>query len=458
MTEPRRNAIWLGTLLSIIAASNIAASFGIQWLTVSRLGIGIQTDAFYAGATLPQILSTLVLDPLIFALVPYFSALGYQDRKTCAWFLLMGGLLLSSLAAGVIFIAAPGLMPWFVPGFSTEALNLTVELARIQSLGVIGAACFAVLACFHQSGHRFVRTALAALFCCLVGWGFLMVGLDRWGVRFAAWIQVFVLGGPALLLLPSMRPVPVLSWSDGIGHVRQLGRRVRPLVLSSAYIRSGFVVDRFLTSFLDQGSLVMLELVWRTLTALVRVLNQGIVTPILPRLTGLAVNGQWDQHRKLLLQRLCWMGGGSTLLFLAVGAAPALWVSEEVWAMWSRTLGSALGPHDLHGLWMILTCGSGILLCGGIHNMLLSAFYSEGDTSLPARIEMITSTVGLVMKAVGMMLGGLIGIALAISLFYLLNTLVLAAALARKLKSRGLPRTSMNPFPLLSAKAPPPSL
>jgi peptidoglycan biosynthesis protein MviN/MurJ (putative lipid II flippase) len=90
--------------------------------------------------------------------------------------------------------------------------------------------------------------------------------------------------------------------------------------------------------------------------------------------------------------------------------------------------------------------------------MLINAFYSEGDTSLPARIEMVTSTVGLAMKAVGVMLGGLIGIALAISLFYVLNTLVLSIALARKLKSRRFPGTSLNPFPLLNAKGPPPSL
>ena len=57
------------------------------------------------------------------------------------------------------------------------------------------------------------------------------------------------------------------------------------------------------------------------------------------------------------------------------------------------------------------------------------------------------------MKTVGVMLGGLIGIAFAISLFYALNTsLVLRIALARKLKSRRFPETSLNPFPLLSAK------
>ena len=49
-----------------------------------------------------------------------------------------------------------------------------------------------------------------------------MVGLDRWGVRYAAWIQVFILAGPAVILLPSLeaRPIAVLgvTRSDSSGN------------------------------------------------------------------------------------------------------------------------------------------------------------------------------------------------------------------------------------------------
>ena len=43
----------------------------------------------------------------------------------------------------------------------------------------------------------------------------------------------------------------------------------------------------------------------------------------------------------------------------------------------SATLGSALVPGDLHTLWITFVCGSGILLCGGVHNLLINAFYRK---------------------------------------------------------------------------------
>ncbi|MBA2487212.1 MAG: hypothetical protein H0V35_14185 [Nitrospira sp.] len=458
MSESPRTSLLLGTSLSVIAASNIVVSFGMQWLTVSRLGIGVQADAFYAGATLPQMVTALMIDPLIFVLIPYFSGLAAHERHAFAWFLLIGVILCSSLIAGTMVIFSPIIVPWFVPGFSPEALHLTVELARIEAIGLVGVACFTVLACFCHSHQRFVWAALSSLSCCFIGWLVLIVGLDHGGVRLAAWIQVFVWGGPALLLLPAIGSIPRFSWVDELERARKLWICFRPLVFSAAYTRSGFVVDRFLTSFLDQGSLVILELASRTLTALVRVLNQGFVTPILPRLTMWAVDGQWERHSRLLRHRLGWIGGASVALFVVIGIIPA-WVSaEEIWARWSGVLSGSLGPHEFRTLWLVLLCGSGVLLCGGVHNLLINAFYAEGETWLPARMECVTHTTGLVMKVVGVMLGGLMGIAMAVSLFYVLNTIALGIALRRRLRTRGGLACAVSFLPMFREKVPPPLL
>ncbi len=458
LPELPRSGLWLGTMLSLIAAGTLLASFGIQWLTVSRLGIGIQTDAFYAGATVQQVISTLVMDPLMFVLVPYFSALTRDERITFGWFLLVAVFLSAGLFSGVTAVFAPVIMAWVVPGFSPEAHSLAVELTRIQSLAVVGLSCFTVLACFCQAGKRFLWPALAALFCGVFGWALLWIGLDRWGVRYAAWIQVFILAGPAVILLPSLEARPLPSWADEVGKLRQLWSRFRPLVLSSAFIRSGFVVDRFLASFLDQGSLVILELAGRTLTALVRVLNQGITTPILPRLTLWAMNGQWEPHARLLRHRLAWIAGIGGLAFLLISFVPSVVLSEEIWARASATLGGALTPGDLRTLWVTFVCGSGILLFGGIHNLLINAFYTASETALPARIEMLTHTAGLAMKTVGVLLGGLMGIAIAISLFYALNTITLSVALRRAVGRRGVPDDSLSAPASRPSGGPPPVL
>ena len=339
---------------------------------------------------------------------------------------------------------ASTVIPWLVPGFAPEALELTVELTRIQAIGLIGASCFTVLTCFFQSESRFLWAALASLLCGCIGWLLLVVYLGYGGVRFAAWIQVFVLCGPTILLVPCLGQRPKFRWTENLHRVRKLWARFAPLLGSSVYIRSGFVIDRFLTSFLDQGSLVMLELVWRMLLALVRILNQGIVTPILPRLSVLAGQGAWGEFSEILYSRLKWIGGISALLLLSLSLLPSVMQGEEFWAALSRTLGGAIVPENIRSLWVIFLCGSGVLLCGGLHNMLSTAFYTDRETSLPARVEMVTYTLGLVMKGIGVVEGGLVGLAIAISISYVLTTIVLAAFLFKRLKACRLLETSIK--------------
>ena len=80
-----RNALGLGMGLSLLTAAQLLSSFGIQWYTVAHLGAGPDTDALYAGTTLLQLLSVVVMDPLSFVLVPLLSARPEDERRRLAW-------------------------------------------------------------------------------------------------------------------------------------------------------------------------------------------------------------------------------------------------------------------------------------------------------------------------------------------------------------------------------------
>ena len=67
------NGMRLGTSLCLLAAGQLLASFGIQWYTIARLGVGSDTDALYAGSTLLQLCSAVVLDQVSFVLVPLLA-------------------------------------------------------------------------------------------------------------------------------------------------------------------------------------------------------------------------------------------------------------------------------------------------------------------------------------------------------------------------------------------------
>ena len=430
-----RNGLRVSVSLSVLTAGQLLTSFGIQWYTIARLGAGAETDALYAGSTLLQLFSAVVMEPLSFVLVPLLSARAEAERRLVAWPLFIGvAVLFASLTLG-LFGAVPYLVSAMVPGFSESTRELAIELTRIQLTGLVGVACSTVLAAFYHARNQFLWTGSAFLLCSLIGWCVLFLGLSQAGVTLAAWVQVFMCGGPAVLLLKIVGGWPRASIPVDTHFFRDLWTRMRPLVLSAAYLRTGFLADRFLTSFLAPGSLVILELTWRVLGAMVRVLNQAVVTPVVPTLAKLAEAQAWETFATLSRDRLRWMGvisGVALAVFLLVaffGQNIGVWmgVRPDEWAL----TGDVFGTLRL----TLLAC-AGMLVCGGLNHVLVNAFYAEGEMSTPAKVEALASTAGLLLKGLGFFMGGLMGIALAISMQYALTSVLLGSIFYRRLTAR----------------------
>lgn len=122
-----------------------------------------------------------------------------------------------------------------------------------------------------------------------------------------------------------------------------------------------------------------------------------------------------------------WLSGGVVLvLFLGAFAVHRLDLLDQL----SRD--GTLQAGDLTRMWVILMSCSGVVLAGGINHILVNAFYAQGDMTTPAKIEALTYTVGLILKGIGAWLAGLIGVATAISAYYVLNSVVLGAVLRRR--------------------------
>lgn len=425
-----RGGVYLGISLSLLTAWQLLASFGIQWYTIARLGAGSQTDALYAGSTLLQLCSAVVLDQVSVVLVPLLAAREEHERAALAWPLFVGIGSLFALVTLLLYGVAPYLVPSMAPGFSDPTAVLAVELARIQLLGLLGAACFTVLSALYQARNRFLWPSGAVLLSTLVGCWILVAGLESVGVQLAAWVQVLLWCGPALLLVRALGP-----WSSAyMNHgavFRDVWLRVRPLLLSAAFVRTGFVVDRFFTSFLAAGNLVLLDVTWRVMAAIVRIFNQGLVTPAVPTLATLAKSGRWQEFVRLCHARLLWMGGGGLTAFALLIAAVTL----------GRNFGDNLSTfgvtvETLGTIQTIMLAGGGLMLFGGLTHVLVNAFYAEGETGIPARVEIGTSLAGLALKGGGFFMGGLIGIAVATSVQYALSTLLLGVMFHRRMATR----------------------
>ena len=411
-------------LLCVITAGQLVASMGMQWFAIASLGADIQTDALVAGMTLPLLCITIGVESFTFAVTPMLAIQPESVRSSHGWQLLILVGIVSAVVIITLALAAPLLLPFLVPGFGTEVRALTITLTRIQLGTVVGAGWYAVLAGLCQVRGRFLRAPLAALVCMGGAWAILAWRLPHDGVLLAAWMQVVAYVGPTLLLLPQAGWPAVSRWRPS--ELWQLWHQLRPVFLTASYCRSGFVVDRCLASFVGPGSLAILDLGQRVQGAAARVMNEALVTPTVPMLARIAATHQWDRL-KAVYRHQRWR-----IAVVAIGVAAAIVIVSAAAPQWLARI--ALSPpiaDTIRRLVPVLGCLSGIAATASLSHSLTTAFYAMGDTVTPSKVGAAMYTVALAAKGVGAILGGLQGIALAITLSHVCNWLALEYAWAR---------------------------
>lgn len=411
--------------LSAVTAGQLVASVGMQWFALTSLGAGVQTDALLAGMTLPLLCITLGVESLTFVLTPILATQSDSIRRAYVWRLIATVGCVSLAAAVVLGLAAPLVIPMMVPGFDGDGRALALLLTRIQLGTIVGAAWFAVLSGLCQARGKFLRPPLAALSCLVVAWMVLIWRLHIDGVVLAAWMQVVVYVGPALLLLPAAGR-PTFAESRGCEQ-RALWDRLRPVLAFGTYSRSGFVVDRCLASFAGPGSLAILDLGQRLQGGAVRVMNETLVTPHVSTLARMAASGQWDAVQTLYGRqrwRVAMASAGLACIILAIATAGQPWLS--------LITSNPQTAETIRRLIPVLACLSGVVATGSLCHSLTAGFYAIGDTETPSRVGAVMYTVGLVAKIAGALFGGLPGIALAITASNVCNWLALEYAWARR--------------------------
>ena len=67
--------------LASLAGGNILVTLLFQWYVITQLGVGIETDALFAGMAVPQLILMVVSSSLTHVLVPLLAA---EDEITFA--------------------------------------------------------------------------------------------------------------------------------------------------------------------------------------------------------------------------------------------------------------------------------------------------------------------------------------------------------------------------------------
>lgn len=398
-------------LLGGLAATNMVGGFLIQWLIVFTLGAGQESDAFFAAMTPQQLILAVFTGSILNVLVPLFAGMGSDELAQATWTVVATVLGLGTMLAVLLHASAPLWVAWVFPGFAGPATALAVRLTRVQLISATLTPVLAVQWASWRARAHLAGPELSGVAATVVTFAVLLWGLPRYGIVAAAWAMVFRTVLQVALLLPGIgrphrplfrSPLMALTW-----------RRLRPLLVGTTYYKMEPIIDRYFSSLAGPGGLSLLYLAQLPYSAVSQLLNSAVTIPMVPALARQAKAGQWLQFRRTYRQRTMLVTAmcGCALLAVAVGR-PVLYL------VFSRT---RLTPAEVDRIWWLLLALAGVLVGGAAGQILASAFYAKGDTVTPTRIGIVGFTFGVVLKAAGFARFGLVGLAGATSLYYLLN-------------------------------------
>jgi putative peptidoglycan lipid II flippase len=422
--------IKLSFTLAGLAICNAVLAILVPWYVVTRLGIGIETDAFFASGALPQLIFLIASFSLTQVLVPLLATGDEKTFRRDSWGFFLGVSAVIALLAIVLFATTGFWVSLLVPGFPAEARQLTATLTRIQLLTMIGNASVIVLWSVYYARQKFIWAEASSVFANAIGLLFLFWTLPVYGIKAAAWATVLTLGLKVVLLMPVLGPWQRPQWNSFA--MKEAWRRIKPFLLGETYAKSDPLVDRFLTSLTAAGSLSLLYIGQQAYSAINLIITRAIATPSVPRLAIAAKSGEWPNFRHIYRQRL------SLMLAVTLTACVGLFLIGE--PLLRLLIGhGGITAQNVYMLWWIMLALCGLLIGGGAGQVTSGAFYAMGDTRTPTMLFIGTYTVYIPIKIIVFLRYGIIGLAAATSLHLIINFLLQLVVLeTTRLARRGL--------------------
>jgi putative peptidoglycan lipid II flippase len=397
MTESTANkqiARATGTVMLAFVLSNLVGL--VRQILVSRaFGTDTSLDAFYAAATLPDLLFNLMAGgALASAFIPTFTGFLSKENREGAWRLASSVMNISGLAlafvSGLSALFAPQLVahvlfilkPDLDPALQTLTSNLLRIILIAPAIFGISGLCMAIL----NTHQRFLMPALAPVFN-WVGWiiGIVLL-VPRIGIYGLAW--GYVLGAlmhlgvqiPGLLKLTGQRYFPSFGFNDPAVH--EVARLMGPRLLGVMAVQINFVINAIIAASLGEGSLSAINVARMVMTMPLFVIAQSIATAALPTFAMQVSRGELSDMRSSLAATL----RGIFLLSIPSTLGLILLRQPLVAVLFQRGAFDANSTEMVSWALMWYTAG---LVGHSVVEILSRAFYALHDTKTPVIVGTI---------------------------------------------------------------------
>jgi putative peptidoglycan lipid II flippase len=399
-------------------------------------GAGFLTDAFFVAFRIPNLLRRLFAEgSLSIAFVPvfteYLTRFGRPEafRMARATLRTVSVVLVAVTLAGIV--SAPLLVKGIAPGFAGEKFSLTVTLARIM-FPYIFCICLVALSMgiLNALGH-FAAPALAPVLlnAAIIGAAlFIAPRLETPVIGLALGVLI---GGALQLLLqvPFLIKNGFFFWHKApFFHpgLARIARLMGPAVFGAAVYQVNILVGTLLASLLPEGSVSYLYYADRLVQFPLGLFAISLSVAVLPSLSRQAAEKDFEALSDTFSYSI------QLIFFITLPAMAGLFVLREpiVALLFQR---GQFGPESTRLTAYALAFYIAGLWAFSAVRILVSTFYSLQDTLTPVKMACfsIAANIALSLLLMGPLAHG--GLALATSMASVLNFLLLAVSLRRRL-------------------------
>ncbi|MDA1337630.1 MAG: murein biosynthesis integral membrane protein MurJ [bacterium] len=301
----------MGAAALLLAGSTLVSRLlGLfrEKLLYSRFGTGEEMDIYFAAFRIPDfVFGILIMGGFTAVFLPIFSE--YFEKSKEEAFSMVANLLniLLILLAGfalILFIFMPFLIQFVAPGFTQEAKEATVPLARLMLLSPILLGLSAVFSGMLQYFGKFLVYSLAPILYnvgIIVGILFLapamgLIGL-AWGVVLGALLHILIQVYPAFQSGFSFKKVVSFSHNS----IFQMVRLVAPRIVGAATFHMNLVVITAIASTLAIGSVAVLNFANNVYFLPIGVIGISFATAAFPLLARAAAKRDEEGFQEQLL-------------------------------------------------------------------------------------------------------------------------------------------------------------
>jgi putative peptidoglycan lipid II flippase len=442
--------------MSHIARSSliVAVFFGLdkilgfvrQVLVARQFALTYNIDVFNAANNIPDLLSALISGGALgVALIPVLSEYLQREGRPSAWDLFsriinLAFLVTAALSLLIAIIARPLVDIVIAPGFPAPQKTLTVELMRLDLAAIIIFSISGLVMAGLQANQHFLLPAMApalynigqifgvAVLAPSQGLHLGPVILPAFGLGIHGLVYGVILGA----LLHLFIQVPGLlrygfRWNTGIDlrnpGVRQVLALLGPRVITMFFLQIFFIYRDHLASGLGEGAVTALNYGWFIMQVPETLIGTAIAIALLPTLSEQFTRGELANMQETINRAI------RSILALTLPAAALLAVALP--PLVRRVFG-----FDEAGTSLVVWATRAYLL-GLIGNSLLEvaarAFYAQQDARTPLYAAALNAGAYILFATLLSNSMGITGIALANTLAFTGEALLLLYLLNRRL-------------------------